>query len=440
MNIPTPALEPRLQRRYHHLVSEHLSPKDAVAPGLRALPGQGAAFASTQAAWRFYANADVTLATLVEPLLACGRQMVAQESADFGLVIHDWSQVDYHRHRRKPDRVAINSSRCLGYHLQSAVLVSDRTGMPMAPLYAGLWASDGIHTTRSATVVAQHPHVDEISDAMEAIEGAGIGTPLVHIIDRGADSVAHYRLWDGRGRRFVVRADATPRVEYAGETMALGKVVERLALRPVQAVALSASVVGEQFVAEAVVTLTRPACPHRQKNGVKATRTPVKGAPIRLRVLVSQIRTPDEGVVAQWLLLTNLEAAVAPERIAQWYVWRWRIESFFKLMKSGGHHLEEWQQESAEAIAKRLLVTAMATVVVWQLARATSPEAEATRALLVRLSGRQMRRDRPWTEPAMLAGLWVLLSMLDALEHYTIDDLKQMARLILPGFARYQKE
>lgn len=440
MKIPTPLLEPRLQRRYHHLVSEQMSPIDTVAPGLRALPGQGTAMASTQAAWRFYANQDVTLPTLVEPLLACARQMVAQESADFGLVVHDWSQVDYHRHRRKADRVAINSSRCLGYHLQSAIVISDRDGQPMAPMYAGLWAEDGIHTTRSEAVEAAHPHVDEISDAMEAIEGAGVSKPLVHIIDRGADSVAHYRLWNARGRRFVVRADATPRVEYDGETMALGKVVERLAPRPVQAVALSASVVGEQFVAETIVTLTRPACPHRQTNGVTHKRTQVKGAPIRLRLLVSQIRTPDEGLHAQWLLLTNLEEGVPPERVAQWYVWRWRIESFFKLMKSGGHHLEQWQQESAEAIAKRLLVTAMASVVIWQVARATSPEAEATRALLVRLSGRQMRRDRPWTEPAMLAGLWVLLSMLDALERYTIDDLKQMARLILPGFARYQKE
>ena len=32
----------------------------------------------------------------------------------------------------------------------------------------------------------------------------------------------------------------------------------------------------------------------------------------------------------------------------------------FKLMKSAGHQLEAWQQESASAIAKRLLVTSMA--------------------------------------------------------------------------------
>jgi IS4 transposase len=72
------------------------------------------------------------------------------------------------------------------------------------------------------------------------------------------------------------------------------------------------------------------------------------------------------------------------ERVAQWYVRRWKIESYFKLSKSSGHHLEHWQQESAEAIAKRLLVTAMAAVVIWQLARSRAPESQEARNLLVR--------------------------------------------------------
>ncbi|MEZ5477737.1 MAG: hypothetical protein R3E95_09720 [Thiolinea sp.] len=60
-------------------------------------------------------------------------------------------------------------------------------------------------------------------------------------------------------------------------------------------------------------------------------------------------------MLAEWFLLTNV-AAVDAATVALWYYWRWRIESFFKLMKSAGHQLESWQQESALAIAKRLLV------------------------------------------------------------------------------------
>ena len=58
--------------------------------------------------------------------------------------------------------------------------------------------------------------------------------------------------------------------------------------------------------------------------------------------------------------------SVAAQTIAQWYYWRWRIENYFKLLKSAGQHLEEWQQTTAKAIASRLLVAATACVVVWR--------------------------------------------------------------------------
>jgi hypothetical protein len=41
-------------------------------------------------------------------------------------------------------------------------------------------------------------------------------------------------------------------------------------------------------------------------------------------------------------------------------------------MKSGGQELEHWQQESAPAILKRLLVASMAAAMVWRLQRNTS--------------------------------------------------------------------
>ena len=38
-----------------------------------------------------------------------------------------------------------------------------------------------------------------------------------------------------------------------------------------------------------------------------------------------------------------------------------------------------------------------------------------------------MKTQRPHTAPALLAGLWVLLSMLALLEHYDLDEHKQLA-------------
>ena len=99
-----------------------------------------------------------------------------------------------------------------------------------------------------------------------------------------------------------------------------------------------------------------------------------------------------------------------------WYYWRWRIESLFKLLKSAGQQVEHWKQPSGEAIAKRLVVAAMACALVWRLERQPSPAAVTLRALLVQLSGRQMKWGQESTAPALLAGLWVLLAMVEALE------------------------
>jgi hypothetical protein len=114
-----------------------------------------------------------------------------------------------------------------------------------------------------------------------------------------------------------------------------------------------------------------------------------------------------------------------------WYYWRWRIESLFKLLKSEGQQMEHWKQPQGEAIAKRLLVAAMACALVWRLQRQPSEEAATLRRLLVQLSGRQMKWGREYTTPALLAGLWVLLAMLEALEHHSVEDLRRFRQLVL---------
>lgn len=201
-------------------------------------------------------------------------------------------------------------------------------------------------------------------------------------------------------------------------------------IRAAQAVVVAAGVCGQLLVGEIRVVLARPAFP-RQGTGKHRWIT---GPPLSLRLLVCQLRLPDETLVAEWYLLSNVPGTVAAHELAEWYYWRWRIESYFKLLKSHGFQVEAWQQESAEKIAKRLLITAMACVVVWQLQQAQDPETVVLRDLLIRLSGRQVRRAQA-TAPALLSGLWVFLSAIELFAHYDLNDLKLMARLAVPGYS-----
>lgn len=95
---------------------------------------------------------------------------------------------------------------------------------------------------------------------------------------------------------------------------------------------------------------------------------------------------------------------------------------------------EQWQQESATAIARRLLVS---LVLVWQIARDASPRSTQLCSMLVRLSGRQIKRtkdSRGFTEPALLAGLNVLVPMMLLLEVMSVEELKAAAGDLMPLF------
>lgn len=132
--------------------------------------------------------------------------------------------------------------------------------------------------------------------------------------------------------------------------------------------------------------------------------------------------------------MSNLPANVSAGTIALWYYWRWRIESYHKLLKNAGQQVEQWQQESAATLVRRLLVTAMTAVLVWHIARDNSPQSQRLRTTLVKLSGRQIKRGNPrgFTEPALLAGLCIAVPMMTLLETMTVEELKATADEVMP--------
>ena len=415
------------------MVQTHLKHVPKLAPGVGALPAESSAFAATQAAWRFLNNERVTLAALAEPLREVGRRRLAADDAPFGLLVHDWCKLTYRQPKRKRDLVQLTHETDVGYELTCALLVSGRNGRPLAPMELHLQTGEGVFSTRSPAP-RRVAHLEQVLPTMRAAASWKLDRPLVHVIDREADSVDHLRRWAADGHQYLIRGDDR-RVRWNGESRLLSEIrlsEIRTRLRnagqlrdvgPAQHQGRAARL----FVTETDVVLDRPA-----KKNVQGRRFTKAGQPLTLRFLVVQVRDkPGQRVLAEWLLLSNVPASLADTaRLARGYYWRWRIESFFKLLKSHGQELEQWQQRTGAAIARRLLVAAMACVVVWELQADDSPEAVELKQVLVRLSGRQTRRSRPHTSPALLAGLWVLNSMLSLTEHYSLTDLRRLAQSI----------
>ncbi|GHT44432.1 hypothetical protein FACS189454_01780 [Planctomycetales bacterium] len=156
-----------------------------------------------------------------------------------------------------------------------------------------------------------------------------------------------------------------------------------------------------------------------------------------MRLVIAKVIDPvSQKELACWYLLTNVGEDVSSSTVALWYYHRWRIESYFKLLKSGGQELEHWQQENGLAILKRLLVVSMGAAVVWSLQRSGSVEAAEFKRVLVRLSGKSQKRGRPPSAGTLLSGLFVLLRILDFWD--SIDnDLTQIdyLRTLLNNYA-----
>jgi len=426
-----PNLAKRLQDRYESLVKGHSATLQDVAAGIRALPGVGDSFAATQAAWRFFGHEETTLPVLMQPLLRVADEAVRSASAAVALVVCDWCQLHYSRHSAKADRVALTNAHDRGYELHTALLISDVDGAPIAPVQQSLRSAAGLFQT-STPRVRRHladTKLDRLLPVFRSVAERDWSKPAVFIIDREADSVDHYRRWAKARQWFLVRADDNRMVTHEGQERLLPQVHQELRDRGAFHGSRAVHYHGrpaQQYIAETEICLSRPG---KAKQG----RISKPGRPLPLRLVIAEVRDEDGKVLAHWLLLTNVPTLFDAATVALWYYWRWGIESYFKLLKSAGLELEHWRQETGLAVAKRLLVASMACVMAWKIGRSNHPAGPTLRALLVRLSSRQMRHGVEATEPALLAGLWSLLQGLALAEAYDLDHLRRLLQEVLCG-------
>ena len=412
------------------------SPRNAA--GL-AMPAQTKrSFAATQAMWRFLNNENVTPRELVTPIQDFAQAQLAERPCEFVLGVTDWSKLKYGAHTAKKDVTRLTHEADIGYDLTTQLLVDAVDGSPIAPYEMSLKTAEEIHSTRE-TPVADAGHKDQVLPMMEASKEWDLPAKIVHVIDREADSLGHWRRWAEAGHTFLVRGDDRY-VTWENRVLLISEIVAELSENQRFLRTRDVEFHGQkayQEIAEIPVILERAS--RHKKNGKRTQRA---GKPLALRLVIARVRDPDtHEILSTWLLSTNAPAAVPTEQIALWYYWRWRVETYFKLMKSAGLELDRWQQETGRAILNRLLVASMAAAMVWNLERSTDEDAIAFKNQLVGLSGKTVKRSRPHTPGALLSGLFVLLQLFDFLESLDFDVdkiLKLRAQLdrLLPGLPR----
>jgi hypothetical protein len=324
---------------------------------MKALPSADAAFADTQALWRFLSNPRVKPVHLAGSVLALSKLGIEQGCDAYALAEHDWSRLNFHTHTSKPDRVRMTHHTDVGYELQSTVLVADRDGSPIGAPTQNLRTAHGVLSSRWDGVQDTPTHLNELSQRMLWLDQQRLGRTLV------LTKAAKPKKLDAQGKRIAA----------------------------------------------------------------------VPGKPLTVRLGISRVRGASNELLAEWYLLSHVQADVEASTLALWYAlmkgpWRWCIESYLKLLKGAGQQVEHWEQESGSAIFKRLLIASHACALAWRLMRAEGEFAEQTRASLVRLSGRQTKRNKSVTVSALLSGLYMLFVMNETLHHYSPEEITAVVR------------
>ena len=312
-------------------------------------------------------------------------------------------------------------------------MVRGEDGAPIAPAAVSLTAAHAVYSTREEPSAAGTSHLDQVLPAMRYARGRDFGAAVIHVIDREADSVNHWRQWEADGHRALVRADDRKVLSGGRETSPLAP-ADGLRRRGALVDAGGALYHGRKarlFVAEAAVILHRPG---KRDAGAKKVESP--GPPLPLRLVVTEVRDLKGRVLARWPLLTNAPVeSGAAAAVARWYHFRWRIEGLHKLLKSAGWQLESWLQRDGQRVLRKLLIALAACASVWALERRHDAGSEGFKALLMQLSGRQVKPGVPVTTSGRLAGLWVLQGALGPLARHGPDTLESMLEDHLPRFA-----
>lgn len=192
----------------------------------------------------------MTLSKLQAPLLIAAHNSITMHCSTYGLCVHDWSRLNYRKHTSKLDKYQITHDTDVGYDLQSSLILSDQTGQPLAPVAQRLVTAEGSYATYQESDLSEavENHLNEVTNCIDKLEKQNFPKPLVHIIDREADSIAHIREWEANQYHWLTRARKTPTVEFKGQSMPCAQVANALHFEKVGRLIIMASSIGNGFL------------------------------------------------------------------------------------------------------------------------------------------------------------------------------------------------
>jgi hypothetical protein len=326
---------------------------------MESIPTACGGWAETLAAYRLFDHSRVTAQAVLEPHYACTEQRMREHSRV--LCIQDTTEGDYTGKNDIAGLGPLNYEARRGLYLHPTLAVTPER-VPLGVLDLWSWSREAGSLGKD-----QGPRPIEEKESLRWLEGyrrvselveSLPDTQLVYVADREGDiyEVLSERAATQPCAEWLIRAERDRRLADGGKLRA------RLAAAPVLA----------ETEFDLPATAKRPARRIRQQ--LRVARVTLK-APHRsdrtladidvTAVLAREVDPPPGEEPVEWLLLTNLRVETAEQALEklQWYLCRWQIEVFFKILKSGCH-IEKLQLETLERLEPAL---AFYLIIAWRV-------------------------------------------------------------------------
>jgi hypothetical protein len=315
-------------------------------------PKQTEGWGDCKAAYRLFAQDDVTFEALTAPHCAMSRAV----PAGTWLVINDTTEINFGYDRELTGVGRVGSAQARGFYLHTAMIVSaqneDLVGVAGQDLYARpLKKVKRVSSERRKKLKRETDMWGRVIDRVGAPPAEAC---FIHVCDRGADNIDVYCHLLQQRAGWVIRAAQLKRrvLDADGREGSLDEVVRAASLQGTYELQVSANCDQPARTALIEVRWARLVMP-RPKNGISPYVRDSGVKEIPMWAVEAREVNPPKGVTAlRWVLLTSEEVRNYDDawRIIGWYEKRPLIEEYHKCLKTGCR-VEERLYRSGERLA-----------------------------------------------------------------------------------------
>ena len=324
------------------------------------IPKQSGDWYTTKAAYNFFKNSQVTLESIQKTMSAYGVSKV--KDLEQVLIIHDISNISFN-HLEAEGLGYLDSKEGRGIMCYTSMAASVE-GLPLALMHQHTWTRP-LEQLGKAKNRKQRSFEDKESykwyEGIANVQNSlGQGVQKIHIADRGADIYEVFFCAYEQNTDLLIRAhynrklrDGSELWNSVGEEESQGTVVLKI---PDEKGRKKVEIEAE--VRYKKVEILRPSRSNDKYESVELTAIEV-----RQKGTVSN----EEDAIC-WRLLTTLEVSSLSDvlKYIKWYTYRWLIERFHYVLKSGTK-IEELQLKDATSLQKAIAVYSLAAFKIMQM-------------------------------------------------------------------------